>query len=142
MAISQVTLRGRITLPNNVAAEISSVSFTLTGTDFENDEIVPQYTVPAAREAGGIFSVTLWPNDQGDKGSTRWRMNVVLQGGAKVEKMNDLLVKLSDNGRNVSDLILEQTVLVPGFVNRVVTQSEYDGLNAYAPNTIYLVKVS
>ena len=142
MPLSQTTITGRIMLPDNEPAIIRSLRFTLTNSDWEDDIWVAKDTVDATLGSEpGRFTVTLWPNDAGDKGNTRYRVAVQLENSASVDTIPLLFVRKSDVPTDIDDLILEQFEIAPGYSTRVLTQAQYEALASYATNTIYLVRL-
>lgn len=141
MPISQVTVSGTIMLPTNQPADINSVVFELLGNDSEDGQRVAKLRVTGVPGENGTFSITLWPNDAGERSNTRYKVDIRLNGGATLDPIPNLFIRASDAARPFEDLVLEQTTLVVGYLTRVVTRAEYDALTVYAPNTIYLVKV-
>lgn len=141
MPISQTTITGRIVLPSNQPAQINSVIFTLMSSDEEGSLIVAKHSTLATIGGDGDFSVTVWPNEAGERGNTRYGVVVNLANGAALDAIPLLFVRKSDTPLLFDDLILEQTTIVAGYANRVLSVAQYEALTVYAPNTIYLVRV-
>lgn len=141
MALSRQEVQGKITLPTDVPASIQSITFTLLNSDQENDEWVAKYSVSAEIGTNGEFTVELWPNDAGEKGSTKYGVEVRLGGSASVDPIPNLFVRKQDYPWDINDLIIEQSTIVPGYTNRVMTRAQYLALSAYEPNTLYLVRL-
>lgn len=141
MPIAQTSIEGRIMLPNNQPAQIQSIVFTLMASDEEGELFIAKHSISATIGEEGNFSITVWPNEAGDKGNTRYSVAVSLGGGASLDPIPNLYVWRSDVPLRFDDLILEQTTIIPGYATRVVTRAQYDALASYAPNTIYLVRV-
>ena len=141
MPIAQTEIRGRVRLPNNTPAQVTSVTFTLSASDEERDIFVAKHTISATIGEEGEFSIVVWPNEAGDRGNTRYRVTVNLAGGASLDPFPLLFVRMSDEPQELDDIVLEQTSLVAGYANRVLSQAQYDALTVYAPNTLYLVRL-
>lgn len=141
MPLSQTTVVGRIMLPDNTPADITSLRFSLTGSDWEDDIWVARDVVEATLgEEPGSFTITLWPNEAGHRGNTRYRATVQLADGS-VDNLPPLFIRTSELPIDIDDLVIEQSVIAAGYATRVVTQAQYDSLSSYAPNTIYLVRM-
>lgn len=141
MALSRQEVRGKITLPTDDPATINSITFTLLNSDYEGDEWVAKYSISAVIGTDGEFTIELWPNDVGQKGNTKYGVEVRLGGSASVDPVPNLFVRKQDYTVDMDDLITEQSVIIPGYTNRVMTRAEYTALSVYEPNTLYLVRL-
>lgn len=70
MALSQITITGRVPFPNDATCDASTVLFALSGFDTEGGDV----TIPRAVEydlvAGELPpGATLWPNAAGARGT-------------------------------------------------------------------------
>lgn len=141
MPLKQTTIEGQIFLPTNQPASITSVVFTLMASDEEGDLFVAKHSVNATIGEEGRFSITVWPNEAGDRGNTRYQVAVTLGNGASLDPIPNLYVWESDDPIRFDDLILEGSTIIPGYTNRVMSVAQYEALTVYAPRTLYLVRL-
>lgn len=141
MALSRQEVRGKITLPTDSPATIQRVTFTLLNSDQEGDEWVAKYSIDANIGANGEFTIEVWPNDKGARGNTRYSVAVTLSGGASVDPIPNIFIREQAEPWDIDDLILEQTTIIAGYTNRVMTRAQYLALTVYEPNTLYLVRL-
>lgn len=141
MALSQVKVIGKISLPDGEVASIKSITFTLTASDYEDRELVAKKPIPAEHLGGGAFEVELWPNDAGYFADTRYQVKVELDGGASVDPLPLLYIRKEQPIHDLDLLVIEQETLVVGYQNRVIAKSLFDSLTTHTPGLIYLVVV-
>lgn len=143
MAISQTTVTGSIKTPTNLDAKVRGVIFTLSGSDFENGEIVAAGRVEAECDAeNGDFRVTLWPNDRGLKGNTVYSTTFKLSDGSSVTGIGDIHVRYSDMPVKFEDVVAEARLAaaVQPYGLKIMPREQFDQLGTPEPNIVYLVK--
>lgn len=143
MPISQTTITGSVKTPDNEDAAITGVRFTLSGSDYEAGEIIAKRVVDATVDtAQGDFSVTLWPNDKGIEGTTKYTMAFTFADGSSVTSLKDVYIRHSDTPRTIEDVAAENKLAgaIKGFSVVVLTAAAYAALDPKAPNTAYLIK--
>ena len=142
MPISQTTITGSVKTPGNLDAAITGITFTLTKSDYEAGEIIAKNTVNGAViEADGDFSVTLWPNDKGMNGDSKYKMKFTFGDGSTVD-LAEIYVKHSDTPKTIEDVALETKLAgaLKGYTAVVLTQTQYDALATKSPTTAYILK--
>lgn len=143
MPISQTTITGSVKTPDNQDAAITGVKFTLSGSDYEAGEIIAKKVVEATvTPEDGDFSVTLWPNDRGIEGNTKYQMAFTFSDGSSVTTLKDIYVKYSATPQTIEDIAAENKLMgaIKGFSITVLTAAAYAALDPKAPNTAYLIK--
>lgn len=143
MPISQTTITGSIKTPKNTDAAVTHVKFTLSGSDYEAGEIIAKQSVEAEVDtAQGDFTVTLWPNDRGIEGTTKYTMAFTFSDGSSVTSLKDIYVRYSPTPRTIEDIAAENKLAgaIKGFNLSVLTAAAYAALDPKAPNTAYLIK--
>ena len=143
MPISQTTITGSFKTPDNLDAPITGVTFELSSSDYEAGEIIAKKTVPATVDTpNGDFTVTLWPNDRGVEGNTKYTMRFTFADGSSVTGLKDIVVRHSDTPRTIEDVAAENKLAgaIKGFSVVVLTAAAYAALDPKAPNTAYLIK--
>lgn len=142
MPISQTTIRGSIKTPDNRDAAVTSVTFTLSGDDFEAGEWIAANTVRGAViTADGDFEITLWPNDRGVHGDTMYSVSLQFSDGSSVTRPGQMYVQYSPVTRTIEQLMFESRAaqnLAPMRV-QALTRAEFDGLTTRTPQTAYLI---
>lgn len=143
MPISQTTITGSVKTPDNQDAAITGVKFTLSGSDYEAGEIIAKKVVEAnVTPEDGDFTVTLWPNDRGIEGTTKYTMAFTFADGSSVTSLKDVYIRHSDTPRTIEDIAAENKLAgaLKGFDVRFVTAAEYAALDPKAKNTAYALK--
>lgn len=143
MPISQTTVTGAIKTPSNSGANIASVTFTLSDFDYEAGEIISTRAVSATVDPEtGSFSVSLWPNDRGINGNTRYSVKFTLEDGAVIPGPSNLWLRYSDAPVTIEDVVFETKIysFAAPYALRILSQDEFDALPAKAPNTLYIIK--
>ena len=143
MPISQTTITGSVKTPDNSDAQITAVSFALSGSDYEAGEIIAKNSVSAAvTPEAGDFTVTLWPNDRGINGDTTYEMKFSFSDGSSVTGLRNIYVKHSDTPKTIEDVAFETIAAgkVKPMALVVLTQSQYDAMAQKAENTAYLIR--
>lgn len=141
MPISQTTITGSIKTPDNADAVITSVTFTLEGSDHEAGELIAANTVYATvTTPTGDFSVTLWPNDRGIKGTTRYTVAFTFTDRSKVTGLNTIYVRHSDTPITIEDVAFDtEAALIKSPRIVVTTAALFPGLEKTV-NTLYLIR--
>lgn len=143
MPISQTTITGSIKTPDDQDAAVTGVRFTLSGSDYEAGEIIAKKVVEATvTTATGDFEVTLWPNDMGIEGTTKYTMAFLFDDGSSVTNLKDIYIRYSPTPRTIEDVAAENKLAgaIKGFTVSVLTAAAYAALDPKAPNTAYLIK--
>lgn len=142
MAISQTTITGSVKSPAGSGARLCSVIFTLSGSDFEAGEMITAGPVPATVDPDtGTFRVTLWPNDRGRSGDTRYSVAFAFADGATVPDLQSLWVRHSDTPVALADAVVESKLagLIAPLSLRILHRGEFDALEPRDPSAIYLI---
>lgn len=143
MAISQTTITGSIKTPDNADAAVTGVKFTLSGSDYEAGEIIAKKVVEAdVVPEEGDFSVTLWPNDKGIEGNTKYTMAFAFADGSSVTSLKDVYIRYSATPKTIEEIAAENKLsgAIKGFTVIILTAAAYAALDPKAPNTAYLIK--
>lgn len=143
MPISQQTITGSVKTPANADAPITGVTFTLVGSDFEAGEIIAvRPEEGTVNTETGDFSITVWPNDQGMKGNTHYKMSYTFSDNTKVTLDDKIYVTLSDGPVTIEDIAFDTIArgAVKPYTLSILTQAQYDALTPKSPSTIYLVR--
>lgn len=143
MPISQTTITGSFKTPANQDAQLTGITFKLSGSDTEAGETIAANTVTGAVVTPqGDFSVTLWPNDKGMEGSTTYDMNCTFADGSSVTHMKKLFVRYSATQKTLEEVAFETKAAgtVKPYSVVVMTQAAYAALTTKAPNTFYAIK--
>ena len=143
MAISQTTITGSIKTPDNQDAPVTEVIFTLTGSDYEAGEVIAKRAVPATVDtAQGDFTATVWPNDRGIEGNTKYTVTFKFADGSSVTNLKDIYVRHSPTPRTIEDIAAESKLAgaIKGFSVNILTAAQYAALDPKAPNTAYLIR--
>ncbi|MFC3628190.1 hypothetical protein ACFOM8_01885 [Paracoccus angustae] len=143
MPISQTTITGSVKTPDDQDAAITGVKFTLSGSDYEAGEIIAKKVVEAdVTTATGDFTVTLWPNDKGIEGTTKYTMAFTFDDGSSVTSLKDIYVRHSDTPKSIEEIAADNKLAgaIKGFTVQIITAAQYAALNPKAPNTAYLIK--
>lgn len=145
MAISQTTITGSVKSPAGDAARLCSVIFTLSGSDFEAGEMIAAGSVPATVDPDtGTFRVTLWPNDRGRSGDTRYSAVFAFSDGSTVPDLQDLWLRHSAAPVTLADAVAESRLagMVAPWSLRILRRDEFDALPAaqLPPNSLYLIE--
>lgn len=92
MALTKTLVSGTITLPDDSVIGGSAVQFTLTSWDTDTQVVAPQ-PVQATLGATGDFTVALWPNDRGLRG-TQYVVHLLTSSGGLpvVQSLGTLVV--------------------------------------------------
>lgn len=143
MPISDQEITGSFTAPTGQNAQLTSVTFTLTGSDFENGELVTSQTFEGeVTEGTGDFTVTLWPNDMGMDGNTNYTFAATFSDGSKVTNVKSLFVKYSPSPKTLEDVAFETKAagaLKPsGF--RVTTAAAFAAETVHPLNTYSVIR--
>lgn len=143
MPISQTTITGSVKTPANADAQITGVTFKLSGSDYEAGEIIAVNTVAGAVVTeDGDFEVTLWPNNRGMTGDTTYSMAFTFSDGSSVPGLKSIYVQHSDTPKSIEDVAFE--TIAAGKVKPmnlvVMTQAQYAALATKLPNTAYLIR--
>jgi len=141
MTISKVKVEGTITLPDGQSANIKSITFRLTGSDFENGEYIAKKSIAATHNGEGEFSVDVWPNDAGYFADTKYQVVIELNDGAVVDPVPPLYIRKERPIHDFDLLVIEQENLVTGYQNRVISKQLFDSMTNPERNMIYLVTV-
>lgn len=144
MPISQTTITGSFKTPDDQDAQITAIEFKLNGSDFEGTEqIAANKVTGTVTTATGDFTVSLWPNDKGRKGTTTYAVTAKFDDGSSITDPKAVYVRHSATTREWADVTAENELseLFKGYKGAVVTAAEYAALNPKAPNTLYAVKV-
>lgn len=144
MAISQTTVTGSFKTPANTDARVLAVIFRLSGSDFENGEGITANSVPAATVAeDGDFTITVWPNDKGVFGNTRYSVQYVFDDGSVFTALSDVIVRYSPEPWTLEEIAFQMEVSrqIAPTQFRLVTAAQFEALNPPAPNTTYLIRV-
>lgn len=108
MPISQQDISGSIVTPTGENAQLTSVTFTLTGSDYEDGELIAAKSFEAeVTPDTGDFTVTLWPNDMGMEGNTNYTFVANFNDGSKVTNVKSLFVKYSPSPKTLEDVAFE-----------------------------------
>lgn len=143
MPISQTTITGSVKTPDNKDAAITGVKFTLSGSDYEAGEIIAKKEVEATVTSGaGDFEVTLWPNDRGIEGTTKYTMAFTFDDGSSVTSLKDVYIRYSDTPKTIEEVAAENKLssAIKGFSVSILTAAQYAATDPKAPNTAYLIK--
>lgn len=86
MTISTATVSGTLVLPDDTAlSTIDRIEFKLTGFETEDATIVPE-TVSATVDENGDFSIALWPNGVGSRGTNYTVAAVMSENDGQYER--------------------------------------------------------
>ena len=143
MPISQTTITGSVKTPAGSDAAVTGVTFKLSGSDYEAGEIIAVNTVSASvTTETGDFTVTLWPNDRGIEGNTKYTMAFTFSDGSSVPGLKDIYVRHSDTPKTIEEIAAENKLsgTIKGFSVSILTAAQYAALNPKAPNTAYLIR--
>lgn len=142
MPISQSEIFGSIKKPDDTDAAVTSVTFTLSGSDFEGPEWIAANTVrgTVVTEEGN-FRISLWPNDRGVNGDTMYSASLQFADGSSVTMPSQMRVAYSPVPRSIGQLMFESRTAAQIAPNRVqvLTRAEFDALLNRTPNTAYLI---
>lgn len=142
MPISQTTITGSIKTPSGGDAQITEISFKLSGSDFEAGELIAaNTTLGTVTTASGDFTVDLWPNEAGLDGTTTYSVALKFSDGSTVTNMPKIFVPISETHLTIEDLAFISKAMgtVKGYSVVVLTPADYAGLAPKAPRTIYIV---
>lgn len=142
MSISQTTITGSIRTPGNIDARVRAVVFTLSGSDFENDEIIAVGRVEAECDTeNGDFRAVLWPNDRGLRGTTVYSMAFKFSDGSSVTGINDLYVRHSETPVTIEAMVAQAKIAeaIKPHALKTVLRSQFDPGAQLDPGTVYLV---
>ena len=143
MPISQTTITGSVKKPDGTDAQITEISFKLTGSDYEAGELIAvNTTYGTVTTADGDFTISLWPNDKGIEGNTKYQITAKFSDGSSIPGLKDVYIKHSDTPKTIEDLAFETKAAgaVKPMALVVMTQAEYDALATKSPTTAYLIK--
>lgn len=143
MPISQTTITGSVKTPANTDAQITGVIFKLSGSDYEAGEVIAANSVPATvTTAAGDFTVTLWPNDKGIFGNTRYSVVSTFSDGSTLPGLKDIYVTYSPTSKTIEDVVFETIAAGPVKPNtlKVLTQAQYEATSPKLATTLYLIK--
>tara|TARA_Y100001951_G_C11274459_1_gene260909 strand:+ start:982 stop:1416 length:435 start_codon:yes stop_codon:yes gene_type:complete len=143
MPISQTTITGSVKTPDNSDAQITEISFKLTGSDYEAGELIAvNTTFGSVTTAAGDFTVDLWPNDMGMEGNTKYTVTAKFSDGSSIPGLKDIYVKYSDTPKTIEDVAFETKAAgaIKPMALVVLTQAQYDALATKSPTTAYLIR--
>lgn len=143
MPISQTTITGSVKKPDGTDAQITEISFELNGSDYEAGELIAANTTyGTVTTADGDFTISLWPNDKGIEGNTKYTIKAKFSDGSSIPGLKDVYIKHSDAPKTIEDLAFETKAAgaVKPMALVVMTQAEYDALATKSPTTAYLIK--
>lgn len=143
MPISQQEISGSFVDPTGQNAQLTGVTFTLTGSDFEGGETITSKTFDGeVVEGTGDFTATLWPNDMGMDGNTKYTFAASFSDGSKVTNAPSLYVKYSPSPKTLEDVVFETKAaasLKPsGF--RVMTAAAFAAEAVHPLNTYTVIR--
>lgn len=143
MTLSQTTITGSFKTPKGAPAPITDVVFKLKGSDYEDGELIVVAEAPAESidTEAGTFSATLWPNDRGSRGDTRYTVVFRFADGSTVTGISDLYVRYSDTPVTLEDMDFQTRAgaAVKPYGLVIVRQSQFDPEGPMDPNSVYLI---
>lgn len=108
MPISQTTITGSVKTPTGDDAQLTGVTFELTGSDYEDGELVASKSFEGeVTPETGDFTVTLWPNDVGMDGNTNYKFVATFSDGSKITNVKTLFVAYSPGPKTMEDVAFE-----------------------------------
>lgn len=141
MPISQTTITGSVKTPANADAQITSVTFRLEGSDYEAGEIIAANSVSAdVTTETGDFEVTLWPNDRGLKGTTKYTMSFSFNDGSSVPGLTSIYVRHSETPKTIEDVAFETDIGAIRNVAIILTTAAGFEIETKVPNALYLIR--
>ncbi|RWR29855.1 hypothetical protein D2T29_13815 [Sinirhodobacter populi] len=133
MPTSTVTFA--LKLPSGSPVAGGRAAFSLSGFDLDSGIIIP-VVVEAEIATDGTGSVELWPNISGLK-NTSYKVTITLPNSQKLE-LGNIFVPQSDTP--VALHMLVPAGALAELSTMVLTQAEYDALEAPSGQTIYLIR--
>ncbi|MEC7763394.1 MAG: hypothetical protein VX874_15940 [Pseudomonadota bacterium] len=86
MTLSTATVTGTVLLPDDTAlSTVDRIEFTLSGVETDTITILPE-TVSADVDENGDFSVSLWPNGSGSRGTSYAVAAVITENDGQYER--------------------------------------------------------
>jgi hypothetical protein len=102
-----VTVVGQLNLPNDVLATDASIEFLLSGFDGDTavDVLVFPEVIAVDLDVNAEFSVDLWPNDRGSRG-TVYQVTLVLPSGRAAQRLVLGNIEVPESGPvDINDLL-------------------------------------
>lgn len=141
MPISETTITGSFKTPGNTDAQIISATFTLEGSDYEGGEnIVVNSVAATVSPETGDFSVTLWPNDRGMKGNTRYSVAFAFSDRSKFTGLNSIYVRHSDTPITLEDVAFDTEIEAIKSHKIVITTAAAFATLPKSPFTLYMIR--
>ena len=141
MALVTTTVTGPVLLASGAAPASGYLKFILNGHDSDTGQIVAPSPIRADIGAGGAFSVGLWPNTRGSRGTRYGVVLGLLTGAANPAEISLGTIEVPQSAVPVELEDLLAIPGLPGITNTVVlTQAAYDALPVKDPNTLYLIE--
>lgn len=129
------TLTFALKTPTGEPVTGGKIAFALSGFDLDEAVVIPE-TVEAVIAPDGTGTVSLWPNISGLR-NTSYRITVTSGAGGRID-LGSITVPQSA-------AVVPMHTLVPvgtlgGLKTQVLTQSDYDALEEYDAQTLYLIR--
>lgn len=143
MALSQTTVTGSFRTAADADARVTDVIFKLSGSDFENGEGITTADIPSAViTEDGDFEITLWPNDRGVYGDTRYSVEYRFDDGSFFTVMRDITVPYSPSPWTLEDLAYRQRVsarIAPAQFF-LLTAGEFEDMQPKPPGSAFQIR--
>lgn len=142
MPISQTTVTGSVKLPSGGDAQLTGISFKLSGSDFEAGELIAvNTTAGTVTTEAGDFTVNLWPNDKGLDGGTTYTVTAQFSDGSTLTNVSKIYVPSSETDLTIEDVSFAAKLLAAfkGYKIAMMTSAQYNSLTTKDPKTVYVI---
>lgn len=141
MPLMTTTVVGPVLLASGAAPAGGYLKFILNGHDTDTGQIVAPSSIRADIGAGGAFSVALWPNARGSRGTRYGVMLGLLVNGSTPAEVSLGSISVPKSAVNIELEDLLDIPALPGITGTVVlTQAAYDALPVKDPAKLYLIE--
>ena len=141
MPLATTTVTGPVLLPSGAAPASGYLRFVLDGYDTDAGQVIAPSSIRVDIGAAGAFSLPLWPNARGARGTRYGVLLGVLTGTTAMKEISLGSIHVPESAVAVQLEDLLGLPILPGYTQTVVlTQAQYDALVSPDPQTLYLIE--